>query len=169
MRLLYVDQVTRLSRLQSIRAELHLSAADPIFAIHFPSHPMLPASALIESFAQAGTILLEASFEFRRKAIPAFIRSAKFHRPVTPDSHVEIHMRVDQCDDEAALLQGRANQAGVTCASCTMGMVTAPIENFYGSEQSQEFRSMYARWLKGAVLDGFNRSPLESLEHALAR
>jgi 3-hydroxyacyl-[acyl-carrier-protein] dehydratase len=168
MRLLYVDRVTRLSRLQSICAELHLSPGEPIFAVHFPSHPMLPASLLIESFAQAGTILLETSLAFRRKAIPAFIRNAKFHRPVTPEFPVEIDMRVDQRDEEAAILSGWARQAGANCASCTIGMVTAPIAQFYGSDQSAAYRSMYARWLEGAVVDGFSQPPLESLEHALA-
>lgn len=169
MRLLFIDRVERLSRYESIDAVLLLSPNDPIFAIHFPGDPMLPASMLVECFAQAGSILLEASTGFSRKAIPAFLRDAKFRRAVRPSHPVEIRMDVEQMSEEAVLLRGRVTQNGSLSAVCTLGMALAPIDRFYHPENATAYREMYERWLECAVVEGFETDPLAPLRLVLQR
>ncbi len=168
MRLLYVDHVNRLHRLEAIEAVLLLSPDDSVFSVHFPGNPMLPASVQIEAFAQAASILLETSSGFTCKAFPAYLRDAKFHRPVRPSYPLEIRMDVEQWAEEGSLLRGRATQGGNICSVCTIGMVTAPLERFYHTSHASAYRAMYQRWLGEAVLVGFEGNPLDALSHVLA-
>ena len=168
MRLLFVDHVLELVCRRRVVAALTLSADEEVFALHFPANPVLPASMLMESFAQTATVLLEVSSGFTRKGLPGFIQNAKFRRPVRPGARLVIEMDVDQWNDEGAVLQGRATQAGSRCAECTLGIVSAPLTDFYGPEHAGAYRMMYGRWLAGAALDGFATHPLEDLARALA-
>lgn len=154
MRLLYLDRVLRLEWRTRIVASVEFPADDPVFLQHFPGRPVVPASQLMESFAQAGTVLLETGFGFRRKALPGYILNAKFHRTADPGV-LTIEMDTEQWSDEGAVLRGRMLQDGVRCASCTIGMVTAPLGDFFGPEAMTNYRALYERWLEGAVLEGF--------------
>jgi 3-hydroxyacyl-[acyl-carrier-protein] dehydratase len=168
MRQLFVDHVVELAFRQRVVATLELSADEEVFAQHFPANPILPASMLMESFAQTATVLVEVSSGFTRKGLPAFIQNAKFHRPVRPGTPLRIEMDVDRWSDEGALLHGRASQDGARCAVCTLGMFSAPLADFYGPEHAAAYRGMYENWLAGGTLTGFESSPEEDLRHALA-
>lgn len=169
MRLLFVDRVLRLRRGEAVEAVLDLTDLDDLFRHHFPGSPMLPASALIESFAQAATIVLEASSGFTRKAFPGYLTSARFPRPVRPPAPLHIEMRVRQQSDDGAVLDGEAKQDGVRCATCSIGMVMAPLADFFPGQALEGYRDLYRRWLAGAVLEGFEGHPLEPIEHVRAR
>ena len=169
MRLLYVSRVPLLRRFEHIEAEMDLPADDPLFAVHFPSNPMLPASLLIEAFAQAASILLETSSGFTRKAIPGYIVNAKFRRPVRPPTTVTLRLDVTQASDDGAVLIGTATQQGARVGTCDMGMILFPIEEFFGPEHAEGYRRAYTGLLERTRVEGFPHSPLESLGHALTR
>jgi len=168
MRHLFVDHVLELACRRRVVATLALPADEEVFALHFPANPVLPASMLMESFAQTATVLLEVSSGFTRKALPGYIKNAKFHRPVRPGANLVLEMEVEQWSDEGAVLHGRAVQNGVRCAVCTLGMVSAPLADFYGPEHAVAYRGMYERWLAGGTLTGFESLPEETLRRALA-
>lgn len=168
MRVLWIDRVLVLVRARRIHARLELAPDEPIFSGHFPLRPTLPASVLLESFAQAGTFLLEPSFGFTRKALPGFYTNAKFHRAVEPGAAVEIEFVADHWGPDGALLRGRAEQRGARCATCVLGMFTAPLSDFFGPEHMRSYRDMYEQLLAGAEFEGFDRHPLQSLAHVLA-
>ena len=147
---------------------LELGDQDPVFRFHFPRRPVLPASTLLECFAQTGTILLEASHGFTRKALPGYVSDAKFYRMVRPGAEVRVELTAEQWSADAAVLRARAEQDGVKCAAATLGMLTAPLSEFYGPEHLPAYRAMYERWLSQATLEGFYPHPLESLSHACA-
>ena len=167
MRHLYVDHVVELACRRRVVTTLALAPDEEVFAVHFPGNPVLPASMLMESFAQAATVLLEVSSGFTRKGLPGFFQNAKFHRPVKPGPPVTIEMNVEHWSDEGALLQGLATQNGARCAVCTLGMISAPLADFYRPEHAAAYRSMYARWLAGGTLTGFEVRPEEDLRRAL--
>ncbi len=165
MRYLFIDRVTSLVYRERIAAVVAFAPDDPIFQWHFPGRPVVPASQLVEAFAQAGTILVETSLAFTRKAMPGFLRGAKFHRAVGPGP-LEIEMIVEQWSGEAAVLHGLARQHDARCATCTIGIVTAPFEAFVPRGRAAPYRGIYERWLDAAVLSGFDAHPLASFEHA---
>lgn len=166
MRLLWVDRVLELTRAARTLAVLELSSQEPTLRYHFPRRPLLPASALLECFAQAGTILLETSHGFTRKALPGYLSSAKFYRPVVPGAEVRLEVVAEQWNDQGAVLRSRAEQNGHKCAACTLGMFTAPLSEFYGPEHMATYCAMYERLLGGARLEGFDVDPLDILSHA---
>lgn len=168
MRLLFVDHVLELACRRRVVTILALSAEEEVFRNHFPANPILPASMLMECFAQAATVLLEASSGFTLKGLPGFIQNAKFRRSVRPGAPLVIEMDAEQWSDEGAVLRGRATQDGNRCAECTLGIVSAPLAEFYGPQHAGAYREMYGRWLAGAVLDGFVNHPLEDLDRALS-
>ena len=168
MRFLFVDRVLRLERRKSLEAVVTLSPDEPVFAIHFPGNPMFPASLSIETLAQAATILLEVSSGFTKKAIPGFVREAKFRRAVRPSLPLRIVVEVDQWSDEGALIRGRIEQGGAPSVICVLGMVTAPLSDFYRPEDASAYRAMYERWLEGAALEGFDAPALSPLRESPA-
>ena len=95
MRLLFVDHVLELVCRRRVVAALTLSADEEVFALHFPANPVLPASMLMECFAQTATVLLEVSSGFTRKGLPGFIQNAKFRRPVKPGARLEHALFLD--------------------------------------------------------------------------
>ena len=165
MRFLLLDRVHRLERGKRIEASRGVSLSEDYFAEHFPGNPILPASLLFESFAQAATCLLEVSSGFAKKAVPGFIQSAKFHRPVVPGHDLTIEMRVESLAEDAVLLAGTARQRDQRCATVTLGMVTTPLEEFVPTAFHPFYLSIYETWLRGAVLEGFDGDPLEALRH----
>ena len=106
MRILWVDRLVELRCAERVVTALDLPADEAIFAFHFPLRPVLPASALLESFAQAATILLETSYAFRRKALPGYFTSARFHRGIWPGAQLVIELVAEQWGPEGAVLKG---------------------------------------------------------------
>src|SRR6185503_6738831 len=128
-------------------------------------YPIVPASLLFESFAQAATCLLETSCAFRLKAVPGFVHSAKFHRPVVPGHELKIQVSVESSTEDATLVYGIAHQREQRCATIKLGMVTAPFDAFIAPQFRPFYLSIYDTWLRGAHLEGFDSDPLEVLRH----
>jgi 3-hydroxyacyl-[acyl-carrier-protein] dehydratase len=168
VRLILIDRVVRLERDHRIAAMSLPSLTLDALSFHFPARAVLPASLLIESFAQAATILLEVSAEFRTKAIPAIIENAKFSREVVPGHELKIEAEIDQRREDGALVCLSAIQRDVRCAAARMTMVRAPLASYYPPESMWMYREMYAQWLSGAELVGFDSHPLDHLGHVLA-
>ncbi|MGE5176073.1 MAG: 3-hydroxyacyl-ACP dehydratase FabZ family protein [Hyphomicrobiales bacterium] len=159
MKFLFVDRVTYLRRGERMSAVLALPPDLPIFAIHFPACPVLPASLILESFAQAATILIETGHDFTRKALVAYLRGAKFRQAVHPPEPLDLDLIVEHWSEDGALIDCRASQSGALCASCDLGMKTAPLSSFYGAEHATAYRLLYERWLDGASVEGFAVDP----------
>lgn len=165
MRFLLLDRVDRLERGTRIEASRSVSLTEDYFSEHFPGNPIVPASLLIESFAQAAGCLLETSCGFRKKAVPGFIHSAKFHRPVVPGYELAIEMTVESSSEVATLVSGIARQRQERCATIKLGMVTAPFDEFVSLAFRRFYLGIYDTWLRDAELTGFESHPLEVLRN----
>jgi 3-hydroxyacyl-[acyl-carrier-protein] dehydratase len=165
MRFLLLDRVDRLERSKRIEAARSVSLTEDYFSEHFPGNPIVPASLVFESFAQAATCLLEISSDFRKKAVPGFIHSAKFHRPVVPGHELSIHMAVESSAEDATMVSGTATQRDQRCATIKLGMITAPFDEFVPRRFRSFYLSIYDVWLRGATLEGFDGDPLRDLRN----
>ncbi|MGH7726678.1 MAG: 3-hydroxyacyl-ACP dehydratase FabZ family protein [Candidatus Eiseniibacteriota bacterium] len=163
MRHLYVDRVLVLERFASIVVVSSLDAEDELFRYHFPARPVVPASLLVEVFAQVATVLLEASIGYARKAIPVLVNGAKFRHAVIPGTGMEVVMNVSQHSEDGAVLGGRIEQAGRVCSTIELGMALEPLERFFTPADRELYHAMHAGWLRGARIEGFDRHPLEDL------
>ena len=95
MRFILLDRVDELQpgvRAVGIKC---VTLADPVFVDHFPDHPVYPGSLLIESMAQLGGYLAEASYHHEhhgdtRRALLIQVDRAKFHKPCVPGDQLQI-------------------------------------------------------------------------------
>jgi 3-hydroxyacyl-[acyl-carrier-protein] dehydratase len=167
MGFLLVDRVLELHRGARVVAEHQVELAPDFYAYHFPRQPIVPGSMLLECLAQVGSILVEASSNFRLKGLPGYFENAKFRRPVRPGERLRVEMNAERWTAGAAVLRGVIlNHEGARSATCVVGMFAAPLEDYFGPEHETGYRQTYARWLDGAELRGFERHPLEVLRHA---
>ena len=165
LRFLLLDRVNRLERAKLIEASRSVSLTEDYFTEHFPGNPIVPASLLFESFAQAATCLLETSCSFRKKAVPGFVHSAKFHRLVIPGHDLSIQMTVESSTEDATMVSGIARQRDQRCATIKLGMITAPFDDFVPRPFRSFYLAIYDIWLRGANLEGFDSDPLEALRN----
>jgi 3-hydroxyacyl-[acyl-carrier-protein] dehydratase len=165
LRFLLLDRVSRLECAKRIEASRSVSLTEDYFSEHFPGNPIVPASLLFESFAQAATCLLETSCAFRKKAVPGFIHAAKFHRAVVPGHELSIQMMVESSTQDATMVSGIARQRDQRCATITLGMITTPFDEFVPRRFRWFYLAIYDIWLRGAALEGFDGDPLEALRH----
>ena len=65
MRYVLLDRITALEPPESARGIKCVTLADDIFADHFPGHPVMPGALTLESLAQLGGVLCEATMRLR--------------------------------------------------------------------------------------------------------
>jgi 3-hydroxymyristoyl/3-hydroxydecanoyl-(acyl carrier protein) dehydratase len=164
MRWLLIDCVEVL--VKSERVDAICAPLDDCFPGHFPERPMVPGSFILEALSQAGTILLETSGEFARKALPVIIDSAKFRRPVHPSTPMRVAMSSLRKTDAVAFLAGSVSQDGKRCCTANIGFAFAPLGDFFGPETLPHYLRVYRRWLTGTRFEGFERSPQEAVDAA---
>ncbi len=72
----------------SATLEFRFAATQPVFAGHFPGHPILPGIFQLEIAHVAAEALGEASFNVRE------IVKAKFRRPIRPDETIRVEVKL---------------------------------------------------------------------------
>jgi 3-hydroxyacyl-[acyl-carrier-protein] dehydratase len=164
---LFIDRIVEIERGRRIVA---IHRPDPngwYFVHHFPLRPMFPGSLLLECVAQVGSILLEISADFRLKVLPAYIQNAKFRRPVVPGDELHVQLVTESSSQAGAVLRGEIRQQdGQRCMTVALGMITAPLTEFFAPGHMPAYREAYARWLEGTITRGFEDHPLEVLARA---
>ena len=97
VRYLLLDRITVLEpeRATAIKC---VSLADDIFVDHFPGHPVMPGSLIVESLAQLGGVLVEAAMRAKGRndlhALLTMIQRAKFRRMVRPGDRMELETKL---------------------------------------------------------------------------
>ena len=90
MRFVFVDRVVSAEPRRSIETLKNVSAAEDVFADHFPGYPVFPGALVIEAFAQASQLLIGMSHDFTAVGrLRGFSRVA-FSRPVRPGDQLAI-------------------------------------------------------------------------------
>lgn len=83
----FVDQVLDIQAGHSARGEKTFENSDPMFAGHFPGHPLVPGVILTEALAQVAGL---AAGEKGRQFLLSAIRSMKFPGPAKPGDRIEL-------------------------------------------------------------------------------
>jgi 3-hydroxyacyl-[acyl-carrier-protein] dehydratase len=97
VRYVLLDRITALEPPDRARGIKCVSLADDIFADHFPGHPVMPGALTLESLAQLGGVLCEATMRLPSKggrhdlhALLVAVERAKFRRMVRPGDRLEL-------------------------------------------------------------------------------
>lgn len=112
MRFILIDRIDRLEL--GKRAEGHklISPDEEYFRDHFPGYPLVPGVLVLESLAQLGGRLVEASVRDAtgRRVLPmlAKVEHAKFLHPVRPGDRLDLGVDLLALTEDAARVTGVA-------------------------------------------------------------
>ena len=99
---LMIDKVIKLDKKKSLQAIKNVSINEPYFQGHFPGKPIFPGVLILESMAQAGSLIISDFVDNPSKKLVYLskVLNFKIHKNVIPG---------DQLYIEAKLLQHKMN------------------------------------------------------------
>lgn len=126
----YIDYVDELEPGERIVATKNVTINESFFKGHFPGNPVMPGALIIETLAQAASILILKSAEFRGKtAYLGAVRDAKFREMVRPGDVLKL---------EIQMIKKRANLGIVQTAAVVDGQVACSAELMFVVEETGE-------------------------------
>lgn len=118
MRFHLIDRIDAYELEQSVRARKVTSWSEEFWE-DGPDGPVMPPPLLLEALCQAGTWLIIASTERRKRAALLQVGSVSFLGAVCPGDVVEVEGRMASMTDEMAVLSGSASVEGRTVLEAT--------------------------------------------------
>lgn len=113
----------------SVKAELDVDPALPLFAGHFPDYPVLPGVIIMEALAQAASfsILVEREAE-GTLGFFAGIDNAKFRNQVRPGDTLTLEATIVKSSRRMCVAEVKALVGDTVCATATQKYVLATAE-----------------------------------------
>jgi 3-hydroxymyristoyl/3-hydroxydecanoyl-(acyl carrier protein) dehydratase len=154
VRYVLLDRITRLVPAEVAHGVKCVSLSDDIFVDHFPGHPVMPGALIVESMAQVGGVLVEATMRERGRndlhALLTMVDRAKFRRLVRPGDKMEIEARLIIAREEGGQVRVTASVDGQLSAEAELTFAFAEVK----SEKLRARRREYLNiWLTGVAED----------------
>ncbi|MDI9206936.1 3-hydroxyacyl-ACP dehydratase FabZ [Ligilactobacillus saerimneri] len=126
----YIDYVDVLEPGTRIVATKNVTINEGYFAGHFPGNPVMPGVLIIETLAQAASILILKSPEFLGKtAYLGSVKNARFRQMVRPGDVLKL---------EVKMVKKRANMGIVTTVASVAGQPACMAELMFVVEERTE-------------------------------
>jgi 3-hydroxymyristoyl/3-hydroxydecanoyl-(acyl carrier protein) dehydratase len=152
MRYVLLDRITALEPPALARGWKCVSLADDIFVDHFPGHPILPGALILESLAQLGGVLLEATLRARGRhdlhALLTMVERARFRKPVRPGDRLELEAQGLTASEDGGQVRALAHLDGQLAAEAQLGFAFARVESLRILEKRREVLNI---WLYGSA------------------
>ena len=125
----WVSRIVSCEPGERIVAELDVDPELPLFAGHFPGHPVLPGVILMEALAQAACCcLLSENGQAGRIGYLAGIDKAKFRRTVLPGDTVSLEATITRNSSRMCVADVVARVEDEVCAQATQKYVMAKVQ-----------------------------------------
>lgn len=126
----YIDSVEALDPDKSIEATKNVTIDESFFQGHFPGNPVMPGVLIIETLAQAASILILKSPKFYKKtAYLGAIHKARFRKVVRPGDVLKLKVTMKKV---------RANMGIVDAEASVDGKRACTTELFFIVEDREE-------------------------------
>jgi 3-hydroxyacyl-[acyl-carrier-protein] dehydratase len=131
MRYVLLDRITALEPPARAVGVKCVSLSDDVFTDHFPGLPVMPGALILESLAQLGGVLLEATMRDQGHpelhAVLSTIERAKLRRAVRPGDRIELLVEGLRVSDLGGQVKGRASVDGRRVAEAELSFALIPI------------------------------------------
>jgi 3-hydroxyacyl-[acyl-carrier-protein] dehydratase len=153
VRYLLLDRITALEPPERAAAVKCVSLADDIFADHFPGHPVMPGALVLESLAQLGGVLAEASLRKTTgrddaHALLTIVERARFRIMIRPGDRLELTASCASAHEDGALVRASARVEGKLAAEAELTFAFAKVANEKLIERRREVLEV---WLRGSA------------------
>ena len=160
MRYLLLDRVIRIEHGERILALKNTSLAEDVYAEHFVGFPVMPGALMVESVAQAGTLLVETSSNLEHKAILTMIENAKCRAGVRPGDQLIIEVVVESWKPDHVRSRAKIHVGDRPVMDARLVFGLKDVNEFYPLRTRHMVESFYEFLLKDAERVGFsNDSP----------
>ncbi|GAA3008787.1 3-hydroxyacyl-ACP dehydratase FabZ [Tetragenococcus solitarius] len=117
--ILYIDYVDSIESGKKIIATKNVTINEDFFQGHFPDNPVMPGVLILETLAQAGSILILKSDEFQGKtAYIGGINKAKFRQKVLPGDTLKLSFEITKTKGAVGTAVAKATVEDKTAAEC---------------------------------------------------
>lgn len=117
----YIDRVDELDPDQSIVATKNVTIDEGFFQGHFPGNPVMPGVLIIETLAQAASILILKSPQFYKKtAYLGAIHKARFRQVVRPGDVLKLKVTMKKVRSKMGIVDAVATVDGKRACSTEM-------------------------------------------------
>lgn len=122
----YIDYVDDMVPEKEITATKNVTINESFFRGHFPNNPVMPGVLIIETLAQAASILILKSPQFYRKtAYLGAIHKAKFRTMVRPGDVLKLHIEMKKVRSKMGIVDATATVNGKTACSAELVFIVA--------------------------------------------
>ena len=153
MRYILIDKIEYLEYHRRLRAFKNVSSAEDYFRDHFIGQPVMPGALIIESFAQAGTALMEISDDVKSKALLAMVERVKFRALVRPGDRLSLEVSVIDRDETWVRTKCSASVADKVVAEGTLTFTLQDADAFYPRDLRAFVELGYRQLLEGATIE----------------
>lgn len=133
MRYILLDKITALEPPQLASGVKCVSLSDDIFADHFPGHPIMPGAMIIESMAQLGGVLVEASMREQGRhdlhALLVTVDRAKFRHQVRAGDKMDLECHGIVVHEDGGQVRAMARVDGKLVAEAELAFAFARVTN----------------------------------------
>ena len=151
MRYLLLDRITVLEPPARALGIKCVSLSDDVFVDHFPGHPVMPGALLIESLAQLGGVLVEATMRQRGRAdlhaLLVMVDKARFAKMVRPGDRLELEAQGVTATEDGGRVRGVAHLDGEIAAQAELTFAFAQVTQPRLLARRQEVLNV---WLTGS-------------------